>query len=195
MPEGAPPVGHIGPNAILQVLPVLKQLGVEEVLDHANVRVPDGHSMVDQAEAARLHRQVRKDLPETADEIAALAGRNTGDYILKHRIPKLAQTLLKLSPPFLSAAILSRAIAANAWTFVGSGEFETLSPWQFRILKNPLIAGEESPEPLCVWHAAVFERLYQKLVHKKCRCIEATCAAQPGQDACMFVIYYRSRPF
>ncbi|MEL7258851.1 MAG: hypothetical protein AAFN80_13550, partial [Pseudomonadota bacterium] len=55
----------------------------------------------------------------------------------------------------------------HAWTFAGSGQFECVSPWTYRIEDNPVVRGEISQAPLCTWHAAVFEHLYQVLVHPR----------------------------
>lgn len=187
----------IGPNAILQLLPVL----VETLGEHAASRlmvaarlgaVPDGNSMVPESDAARLHRQVRLDASDQADLILSSAGHRTADYILANRIPRLGQRGLRVLPPGPSAKLLSLAIARHAWTFAGSGQFEVLTPWHFRILDNPLIRSETSAECLCHWHAAVFERLYRVLAARDCRCLEIACAAQTGRSSCEFRIDCRA---
>lgn len=185
--------GLIGPNAILQLLPLLEQaVGVhatQQLLLHANAHLPTGEEMIPEGEAARLHHSIRETLPNMATELAENSGIATADYILAHRIPKPAQILLKLLPPGLSARALSKAITAHSWTFAGSGTFEAVTPWSFEIENNPLIRGEHSDTPLCTWHAAVFGRLYRKLVHPKIICREITCAAQGGHDCCRFELY------
>lgn len=190
--------GLIGPNAILQLLPVIEQLGgserVDRILAAANIPgIPDGSRMIPEADAARLHRQVRLEEPDQASGLAAEAGRRTADYILAHRIPKPVQTLLRALPASLAARLLSRSIARHAWTFAGSGQFRVLGPWRFEIVDNPLIRGERAAHPLCVWHSAVFEGLYRELVAPDCRCVETACAAQPGNDRCHFVLGRESR--
>ena len=142
--------------------------------------------MIPEDEAARLHHSIRETLPDMAGELAESSGIATADYILAHRIPKPAQLMLKLLPPGLSARTLSKAISSHAWTFAGSGSFEAVTPWSFEIQNNPLIAGEYSETPLCIWNAAVFGRLYRKLVHPKTICREITCAAQSGHSCCRF---------
>ena len=159
------------------------------MLDLAGVEeVPDGTSMIPEEEAARLHRVMRIRAPEAAPELALLSGTGTADYILAHRIPRLAQSVLKALPAPLAARALTAAIRKHAWTFAGSGRFEPQSPWTFDIHDNPLIRGETSDTPLCAWHAAVFERLYRVLVAPDCRCVETRCHAQHGHDRCRFEI-------
>jgi len=194
MPEDAAASGAlIGPNAILQLLPHLEDRfgaeGVRDMLGLAGVaQIPDGQTMIPEEEAARLHRALRVRAPDAAPELATLSGTGTADYILAHRIPTLAQRVLKALPPALAARALTAAIRKHAWTFAGSGRFAPRGPWLFEIHDNPLIRGETSDTPLCAWHAAVFERLYRVLVAPDCRCVETCCRAQPGQDRCRFEI-------
>jgi divinyl protochlorophyllide a 8-vinyl-reductase len=147
---------------------------------------PDGSAMIPEQEAAALHRQLRRDAPDLAGRLSAEAGDGTARYILAHRIPRPAQTVLGLLPPPLAARALSKAIARHAWTFAGSGAFRAVDPWCFEIAANPLVDGENSETPLCAWHAAVFERLYRSLVAPDCRCVETRCCAQPGGGPCRF---------
>ncbi len=185
--------GLIGPNAILQMMPVLERMagpeGALRLLRKAGVRhLPDGSEMIPEEDAARLHQWVRGAMGDRAAKMAAEAGRSTGQYILAHRIPRAAQRLLRVLPAGLSARVLSQAIARHAWTFAGSGRFEVINPWRFEIQHNPLVRGEQNQSCLCHWHAAVFETLYQELVHPSCTCREVACGAQPGQEACIFDI-------
>lgn len=192
MPEDAHASdGLIGPNAILQYLPVLDQTFGEEareaLLQKANVvHIPDGTSMIPQGDAVRLQQEIRLRAPVLAPDLATQAGEATADYILAHRIPKPVQSVLKVLPRHISANLLSRAIAAHAWTFVGSGTFRVRSPWVFEIIDNPMVEGEVSDEPLCHWHAAVFQRLYNVLIDPRLQCVETLCSAQPGSNTCMF---------
>ena len=183
--------GLIGPNAILQLLPVLDlSLGPEQraqILGAAGiVDLPDGRSMIPEDDAARLHRQLRSEVPDVAPAIASAAGIATANYIMAHRIPRPAQWLLKALPRDRAAIMLSSAVEKHAWTFVGSGRFTVLDAWTFEIERNPLICGETSEGCLCHWHAAVFERLYQSLVTPSCRCVETRCGAQSASETCRF---------
>ncbi len=188
--------GLIGPNAILQMMPVLERMAGREggmvLLRQAGVAgLPDGQQMIPEGEAARLHQWLRREMGAAAPAMSAEAGRNTARYILAHRIPKAAQRLLSLLPAPLAARALARAISQHAWTFAGSGRFRSLGPWCFEIADNPLVRGESGDACLCHWHAAVFETLYRALVHPDCRCRETSCGAQPGQSVCRFEITYR----
>lgn len=189
--------GLIGPNAILQLLPIIERVGgearVHEVMARAGVfNVPTGLEMIPESEAARLHHQLRLEEPELAPRLSHEAGWQTANYIMAHRIPQPAQQLLKVLPAWASARLLSRAIRQHAWTFAGSGTFRTDGPWRYEIADNPLIRGEHDTGPMCHWHAAVFERLYRKLVHRGARCREVECGCQ-GADACRFEITIRAR--
>lgn len=183
----------IGPNAILQLVPVLEDAAGAAMTGHllamAGVfELPDPDAgLMDEAPAARLHQALRTEMPEVAPQLAREAGWRTGDYILAHRIPKPAQRLLRLMPARMSAPILARAVEKHAWTFCGSGVFRLVSSWPvvFEIHDNPVVRGERSDTPLCHWHAAVFERLFATLCGPLWRCTETRCCAQ-GASACRF---------
>lgn len=158
-----------------------------EIMARACVAPPSGDEMIPEGEAARLHARLRREEPDRAAALAAEAGRRTADYILANRIPRAAQAILRLSPPPLAARLLARAIERHAWTFAGSGAFRAVDPWRFEITRNPLIRGETSETPLCLWHAAVFARLHVALVHRNARC-EETCCAAAGGGVCRFEV-------
>jgi divinyl protochlorophyllide a 8-vinyl-reductase len=190
----------IGPNAILQLVPVLEDAAGKEITAHVMAmagvfELPDpAKGLIDETPAARLHQAMRLELPEAAPMLAREAGLRTGDYILAHRIPKPAQGLLKLLPARLSAPILAKAISKHAWTFCGSGQFALVSSWPpvFEVADNPVVRGERSDVPLCHWHAAVFERLYTTLCGPRWRAVETECCAQ-GARACRFELHRRPR--
>ena len=185
--------GRIGPNAILQLVPVLRDAAGPDATSHllamAGVfELPDpAKGLIDEAPAARLHQAMRAEMPDAAPMLAREAGLRTGDYILAHRIPKKAQAVLRLLPARLSAPVLAKAVAKHAWTFCGSGKFRLVSTWPvvFEIGDNPVVRGEYSETPLCHWHAAVFERLFSELCGNDWRCEEVSCCAQ-GASACRF---------
>ena len=140
--------------------------------------------MVDQDIAARLHDTLRLTLPAPdAAQIAADAGRRTADYLLAHRIPKPAQWAMKGLPPRLAARVLLKAMAANAWTYAGTGQVRTKpgNPCTLEIIDNPLA------QPKCPWHVAVFERLFRTLVAKNAQVSHTDCCAA-GARACRFDI-------
>lgn len=185
--------GLIGPNAILQLLPVIQRQkgpeGLAALLAQARCEsLPDGSRMIPEEDAARLHRALRLADPERADPMAAEAGCATADYILAHRIPRAARMVLSALPAAPAAHLLSGAITRHAWTFIGSGRFRRVDAWTFDITDNPLIRSERSTHPLCAWHAAVFGRLYSRLVAPDCRCTEVTCRAVDPDGTCRFVV-------
>jgi divinyl protochlorophyllide a 8-vinyl-reductase len=182
--------GVIGPNAVLQLVPVLDRAGGTdwraEMLAIAGITaLPDGSAMIPEVPVARLHQAVRRARPDLAAELGWQAGLATGDYILTHRIPPAVKVLLKALPWRVSAWVLSRAIARNAWTFAGSGRFLVIKPLIFELRANPLVRGEAADHPICDWHRGVFTRLFQTLVHPHLTCIEARCCAQ-GHAGCRF---------
>lgn len=182
--------GLIGPNAVLQLVPLLDRAGGTDwrtaLMARAGLEVmPDGSGMIPEAPVACLHQALRRDRPDLAATLGWQAGLATGDYILAHRIPRAAQRLLKALPWRISARLLSHAIARNAWTFAGSGQFLPITPLTFDLRANPLVRGETSDHPLCDWHRGVFTRLFQTLVHPDLVCHEPRCCAT-GHAACRF---------
>lgn len=137
--------------------------------------------------AARVHQALRRIEPEMAPNLSWAAGVGTGRYILQHRIPHAAQRVLRWLPASLSGALLGRAIARHAWTFVGSGGFRIAGPLTFEIADNPIVRGETSDHPICHWHCAVFQTLFADLVSPDLRCEETACCAM-GAPACRFVL-------
>lgn len=195
MPDPAAAPGLIGPNAVLQLLPVLE--AAEPGLAGGMLRragldgPPSDHGLMAEGPAAALHRAVRGNCAD-ANTILMRAGQGTAAYILAHRIPSVARAGLRCLPAWLAAPILARAIARHAWTFAGSGQFciAGRAPLTFDLVDNPLIRGERATDPLCHWHAAVFTGLFRALVSRDARVIETDCAAQ-GAPACRFVLHLR----
>jgi divinyl protochlorophyllide a 8-vinyl-reductase len=184
--------GLIGPNAILQLLPVLERAGGQPLRDQVMAAAgvfapPSDEGMMPEGPAARMHQALRAIEPEMAPSLAWAAGERTARYIMARRIPKPAQLLLRVLPAALAGPVLSKAIAQHAWTFAGSGEFAVTAPLVFEIRDNPIVRGEVSETPLCHWHAAVFETLFRSLVDPRLRCVEESCCAT-GAPACRFVL-------
>ncbi|MBN2906390.1 MAG: bacteriochlorophyll 4-vinyl reductase [Rhodobacteraceae bacterium] len=186
--------GRIGPNAVLQLLPVLEAAGGaalrDEMLEAAGLTEPPSDAgLMDEGPAAAMHRALRRRLPDRAPALLREAGARTGDYILAHRIPPLAQKVLKALPAALAAPVLAKAIAKHSWTFAGSGQFRVVStrPLVFELTDNPLIRGEGAPHPICGWHEAVFDQLFQTLVDKRLTTRETKCTAS-GAAVCRFEI-------
>jgi divinyl protochlorophyllide a 8-vinyl-reductase len=185
----------IGPNAITRVaealLPRVGDAATAAIFGRAGLlpylaRPPQ--RMVDEAEVRRLHRALHATLgAAAAREVAREAGRRTGDYLLRHRIPRVAQTVLKRLPAPLAARVLLAAVRRHAWTFAGSGEFEAHAgrPVRLTIRHNPLCRELRLAEPGCDFYAATFERLFRVLVHPAIRAVETDCEAC-GDPACRF---------
>ena len=197
--EGAPAGARIGPNAVLQLVPVLEaRFAADEVAalfesaDCVGWLSAPPAEMVDERPVARLHQALRRRHPTDAPALAAAAGRGTGAYILAHRIPKPAQSVLKALPAPLASRMLLSAIARHAWTFAGSGRFAATPgrPAIVEIADNPVVAGEHAAGPVCHWHAGVFETLFRTLVHPRSRARETACCAA-GAPACRFEIDWR----
>ena len=192
--------GRIGPNAVTQLISALQnggegaaaalifsQAGSAQWLDSPPTE------MVDETRVAKLHATVRELLPEArANAILREAGDTTANYILANRIPRLAQNVLKILPPALAARALTRAIGAHAWTFAGTGRFRGVIGRDavFEIWDNPLCRERDLSPGWCVWHTAVFERLFRELVSSRTIAEETHCRAN-GAPCCRFVLTWR----
>jgi divinyl protochlorophyllide a 8-vinyl-reductase len=196
------PTARIGPNAVTQLLNALRAEGHESLAlrifttaDAAGWLESPPDAMVDERQAVRLHRAVRASLSrQDADRLLTEAGKRTADYLLANRIPRSAQLVLKCLPPRLAAALLVPAISAHAWTFAGSGQFSGRagSPTVFVLTGNPFCVSERSRFPVCAWHVAVFQRLFQVLVSRHSVVTETHCEAIGG-GCCRFVVDWRHR--
>jgi divinyl protochlorophyllide a 8-vinyl-reductase len=181
---------RIGPNAVIQLGEALAAHGAGRLA--REIFLAAGHPewldcppdvMLPEVEVAALHAALHRLLPEDeARAYAREAGMRTGDYILAHRIPRPARLTLRLLPSGLAARLLLEAVAAHAWTFAGSGPFAftTGERVTISIAANPLATA-----PGCDWHAAVFSRLFQSLVHETATVQETACCAR-GDPACVF---------
>lgn len=191
------PPARIGPNALLQLIRILDHFEGRALRDRIFAAAgvlppPPDAGMWPETDCAAVHQTLRHELPDRASGLLRLAGIATADYILAHRIPPLAQRLIRALPGVIAAPILAGAIAKHAWTFAGSGRFavERWFPLTFRLEGNPLITGEHAETPLCDWHAAVFERLFRRLIWPGAVVEEVDCAST-GADACRFVLHAR----
>lgn len=189
---------RIGPNAVSRVIEALNasearglQAHIFEQADATQWLRQAPSDMVDERRVSALHRALRDTLgPAQAVRISRSAGERTGDYLLACRIPAAAQKLLRHLPAWLAARLLARAIARNAWTFCGSGQFTIARAkrLEFIITGSPLARGlAPSDGVACHYYAAVFERLYRALVSPGLRVTEIACAAR-GDSCCRFVI-------
>jgi len=168
----------IGPNAVLQMAWAMEgtigAAAAREVLEVAGIdALPSGEAMICEAEALRLHQALVMLHPAAAEDIAAQAAVGTADYIIANRIPRFAALALRWLPAPIAARLLMRSIERHAWTFVGAGAFTVTGPWNFSI--DRACAGDRTapPDTLFRWYAAVFARLYSRLVRANSSCTGA----------------------
>lgn len=186
----APDSGLVGPNSVIQLgHAIAATLGADaagRVFASAHAErylaaPPD--AMVDQRIPAALFRELWRQYPQAATPIAAKAGELTADYIIANRIPRLARIALSVLPRAPAARMLLSAIETHAWTFAGSGHCTVGSAPNFRIA----IAANPLAMPGCIWHRAVFARLFDRLVARGAACRQTACCRN-GAPACAFEI-------
>lgn len=189
--------GRIGPNAIIQSAHVLRdRLGAaeaERLLQLATgydmAHLP--HAMVDEREPLSLVRTVMDELGEArATSILREAGQRTADYLLANRIPRPAQWVMRAAPRRVGLALLLKAMAANAWTFAGSGTFSVLRSHGTTSLcfhDCAMCRGIEATGPMCDFYAGTFEHLIRTLIAPQARVVEVECQAHGGHD-CRFEV-------
>ena len=184
--------GKIGPNAIIQLGETLTARGAldkaAEVYAKAGclafLAKPPA-AMVEEQYVQRLFTATTDAMEkQEAESCLQEAGNRTGSYILENRIPRVARLLLPLLPTPLALGILLRAIARHSWTFAGSGEFivELGRPTYISIHANSV-----ATRLGCIWHKAVFERLFGALLRSKVEVDELSCCGK-GDHSCRFRI-------
>ncbi len=193
--DGISREGRIGPNAITRVAEAILtrhgQRTVNDVfaaagLSHYLARPPV--EMVCEGDVIRLHHALYANLErDDAGEISRLAGRLTADYLLANRIPRAVQILLYWLPARVGMKFLMAAIARNAWTFTGSGQFDvmTWSPLEFAITNCPLCRPPAKAMRACRYYGATFERLLRVLSHPQIEVVTTACCAE-GAEHCAF---------
>jgi divinyl protochlorophyllide a 8-vinyl-reductase len=197
--ETADAVAVVGPNAITRMAESLLAAGGErlcrEIFASAElsaylVRPPT--QMIPEIDVARLHQAAIERLGEARSaDISRDAGRRTGDYLLAHRIPGLAQRVLKKLPRELAARILVAAIARHAWTFAGGGAFayEFSPQLTLRLMGSPICKGLRTQEPACTYFAATFEGVFKEMLGPSVRVHEIYCEAT-GAPTCVFEVQW-----
>lgn len=168
----------IGPNAVLQMAWAMEATigaaAAREVLEVAGIdALPSGEAMICEGQALRLHHALAMLHPAAAEDIAAAAAVGTAEYIIAHRIPRFAALALRWLPAPIAARLLMRAIERHAWTFVGAGAFTVTGPWNFTIDRSQADDRTAPPDTLFHWYAAVFARLYSRLVRASSGCTGA----------------------
>lgn len=183
---------YVGPNAIIQLgHAIYASLGKDiahnifQTAGIAYMLQNPPQKMVDERTVANLYKTFFSMVPmPQAKTIARDAGMRTADYLLKHRIPYFAQILLRYLPASYAARFLLKAIQRNAWTFAGSGDLQVHfgHPCKIEIKQNPIAM------PDCVWHAAVFEKLFQTLVTPQASIQHLYCCYAGAQTCCFEII-------
>jgi len=193
--------GRIGPNAIIQTAAALRAR-VGEVHAQALVVGATGRGlgalpteMVDEAEVNRLVRALAHDLdPALFEAVLRDAGRRTADYLMAHRIPRLAQRLMGLLPPALALRVLLAGIMRHTWTFAGSAAVTLRrprgAPLTLEMRHCPMCRGMRTGTATCHFYAATLEHLLTTLVTPAARVVETSCEATGG-PACAFALRLR----
>lgn len=187
----------IGAGAVLQLAAAMRKLGLSFLIPPifadagiANWLVAPPTQEIEAQRATRAHHALRANLPpDIAEVLLAEAGRLTADELLAHHIPQTVQAALRRLPPALAARGLAQAIKLHGWAFAGAGRVR-ISGWRYLMIEiegNPLCAGESSDHPICAWHAAMFERLFDAIAPGQLRVVEVGCEAR-GDSACRFIV-------
>jgi divinyl protochlorophyllide a 8-vinyl-reductase len=192
-------LGRIGPNAIIRTVEALRE-GLGSARTAALLRdaglagyereLP--HEMVAENEVTALFGAIYRELGNyAARDIARSSGERTADYLLANRIPKAAQTAMKVLPASLASRGLLAAIRGKTWTFAGSSTVVMTDgrPALVSFAGCPLCRGATSATSVCEYYAATFERLYRVLVHPAASASEISCSAA-GSPACTIEIRY-----
>lgn len=185
--------GRIGPNAIIQTVAVLvERVGrgcAAEILHRATGRALETmpEAMVDEAEVIALVQEVRASLPDAEwAEVFRAAGARTAEYLLAHRIPRLAQGLMRLLPTRLALRVLLSAIARHTWTFAGSARvtIDLRLPATMTLADCPMCRGVRAEGPCCHFYVGTLAHLARRLVAPGTAVREVSCRAA-GAPACV----------
>ncbi len=191
----SPPGARIGPHSIIQVADVLRdrlcpsfaEAVLRDATRYSLETMPQ--EMIDEREVRAVVRALVERLgAPAASSVLREAGSRTADYILAHHIPLATQLFLRVAPRRLSLALLLQAMKANAWTFIGSGQFEVVQAdgrSQLVVHTCAMCRGMHETQPMCDYYAGSFERLLSALVAPGARVQEVECMAQ-GAAVCRF---------
>lgn len=182
--------GMMGSQTVLPLIAAIERsLGhaaSARLMDEARFTyLPEPGETVRERQVAVLHQSLRREFPEMAEAIQREAARDAVEWLMLHRIPARARLLLSGMPWGMAVWMLGRNAMQNAWTFGGSGKFTVLGTNEFQLVDNPMIRGETSDLPICVWHEELFQHTFRRMAHNRLRCVETSCMAT-GADACRF---------
>lgn len=191
-------VARIGPNALIQTAAALREARGDAAAEaflkgigRGDLVLSPPATMVDEAEFIALIGALRAayGLEETG-AILARSGELTAAYLLEHRIPAPARSLLPVLPRVVALRLLLRAVGAHAWTFAGSGRFSFkvgAERTQLRLADCAECREMSSREPLCRYYERCFQSLLRPLIDPRLAVRELQCAAA-GADACLFEV-------
>ncbi len=182
--------GMMGSQTVLPLIEAIErtlgQAAAARLMDEARfTHLPEPGEPVRERQVAVLHQSLRREYPEIAETIQREAARDAVEWLMQNRIPARARMLLSSMPWGMAVWMLGRNAAQNAWTFGGSGKFSVLGTNEFQLVDNPIIRGEASNLPICVWHEELFQHTFRRMAHSRLRCVETSCMAT-GADACRF---------
>ncbi|HMR68571.1 MAG TPA: bacteriochlorophyll 4-vinyl reductase [Anaerolineae bacterium] len=182
----------IGPNALTQtvralsemcseaqVAAILRQCGQEYLLHEPVTKMVDEQAFADLV--ATLTGQLGL---AQAQHVLWRSGHLTAMYLLRHRIPRPFQWLLKPLPPRLGLRLLLAAISRHAWTFVGSGSFD------YNVGRSSQLTVTTSIRPVeavCRFYGGTFAHLIRVLINDRAQ-LETTVSSQEGQPCCIYTI-------
>jgi divinyl protochlorophyllide a 8-vinyl-reductase len=189
--------GRVGPNAITRMAEALRAQGGLELcrrvfsdagLAHHLDKPPE--AMVDEGDVSALNAALFSCLgTRRAESVAAEAGRLTGEYLLRHRIPAAAQLVLRSLPRPVAARFLLRAIAKHAWTFAGSGTFSYAfdDGLTLHLERSPVCRHIKQEEPSCHYLTATFQRIFSAILGPGVAVEEVACSSS-GAPRCVFAV-------
>ncbi|UMA64486.1 bacteriochlorophyll 4-vinyl reductase [Roseivivax marinus] len=148
-------------------------------------RLPGPEDSVPEARVVRLFDAVYTSWPEVAPDLLDRAGRVTAEMIVMQRVTARARLLLANMPWSMAAWLLARSVRQNSRAFAGSGIFSVQTAGSFVIFDNPLARPESGAAPSCHFHRALFEHMFQRLVHRDFACVETECRSAGG-GCCAF---------
>ena len=184
---------HVGPDTVIEVLratgDLLGEAAVGTVLAEAGLdRAPTPGSPIREDSAAAVHAAIRRTRPGEAVDILTGAGTRSAQNVLEAGISSRARSLLASAPWTVAAWLLGRSMTQTSWSVFGSGKYELISGLEFAVTDNPFTRGETAEAPLCHYHTAFFQQIYDGLVDSRLICREVECAAT-GAPRCRFVFY------
>lgn len=183
---------HVAPFLVLELVAAVEaaegRSARDALLAAAGIAGPPrATEPIPQTIAHRMHRALRETMPGPAPALLRTAGQSTADRLIETQLSSRARTMLQRGPWTVAAWLLGRWARQDSWTFAGSARFTPVAQLEFELAGNPLIAGEKAAHPICLFHEAMFERLFQRLVEPNLICREVECEAM-GAPACRFVV-------